>query len=84
MFDEARQAYTNKQYAKAVDIYGQLYAMNELSDYGIYRYAWACWMNQEDKKALDLVNSIKDYSYFEENKIDIYRLIGNINRTLHN
>lgn len=84
LFDEARQAYTNKQYAKAVDIYGQLYAMNELSDYGIYRYAWACWMNQEDKKALDLVNSIKDYSYFEENKIDIYRLIGNINRTLHN
>lgn len=83
LFDEAKQAYSNKQYAKAVDKYGQLYAMNELSDYGIYLYAWACWMNQEDEKALNLVNSINDYSYFEKEKIDIYRLIGHINRSLH-
>ena len=83
LFDEASQAFSNKLFAKAVEKYSQLYAMNELSDYGVYLYAYACWMNNEDEKALDLVNSINDYSYFEEKKIDIYRLIGNINRTLH-
>lgn len=83
LFEEAKQAYENKLYSRAVEKYGQLYALNQLSDYGLYKYAWACYMNDDLKKAEELVNSINNYAWFEENKVDIYRLMGHISSARH-
>ena len=78
LFNEANTAYENNLYGKAVEKYSQLYAMNQLSDYGIYLYAKVCWLNNNDKQSEELLNQISDYSYFEKNGIDIYRLYGHI------
>ncbi len=79
LFDEAQYALDNHLYGKAVEAYSKLYSMNELSDYGLYMYANACFLNYEESKALEILNQVKDYSYFEENKIDIYRFLGFLN-----
>lgn len=84
LFEEANQAYENKLYFRAVEKYGKLYAMNQLSDYGIYMYASACYYIDEVQKAYALISEINNYSYFEENKIDIYFLLGIINEKLEN
>ena len=47
-----------------------------MSDYGLYRYALACILNHNPQKALSALNDVKSYAYFEENKIDIYGLLG--------
>ena len=82
LFDEAIQAYDNKMYGRATEKYAQLYAMNQLSDYDIYLYAKSCWFNNDSRKANELLSQIDDYSYFEEKKIDIYRLLGYVNDDL--
>ena len=78
LFEEADQAMVNRLYEKAVDKYSQLYAMDRLSDYGVYRYALACYFNKENEKALEIVTEINDYSYFEKEGIDIYHFMGNL------
>lgn len=79
LFEEAKYALDNHLYGKAVEAYSKLYSMNELSDYGLYMYANACFLNYEESKALEILNQVKDYSYFEENNIDIYRFLGFLN-----
>lgn len=79
LFEEAEYALDNHLYGKAVEAYSKLYSMNELSDYGLYMYANACFLNKEESKALEILNQVKDYSYFEENNIDIYRFLGFLN-----
>ena len=79
LFNEANQAYDNKLYGRATEKYAQLYTMNLLSEYGIYLYAKSCWLNNDAQKAADLLSKINDYSWFEENKVDIYRFLGYIN-----
>ena len=76
LFKEASTAYENKLYDRAVAKYSQLHSMNQLSDYGKYRYAWAALMNAEPQKAQSILNEISDFEYFEKKKIDIYRLLG--------
>ncbi len=82
LFKEASTAYENKLYDRAVAKYSQLHSMNQLSDYGKYRYAWAALMNAEPQKAQSILNEISDFEYFEKKKIDIYRLLGFINQDL--
>lgn len=82
LLNEAQQAYSNEFYGRAVHKYGQLYSMNELSDYGKYKYAWALYMNKELDKALSILESFRNYEYFEKEKIDIYRLLGFLNEDL--
>lgn len=79
LFEDAQYALDNHLYGKAVEAYSKLYSMNELSDYGLYMYANACFLNYEESKALEILNQVKDYSYFKENKIDIYRFFGFLN-----
>ena len=78
LFEEAHKAYEDKLYGRAVEKYAKLYAIDQLSSYGIYKYAWACYMNGDYENAYKLANSFKDYSYFESEKIDIYRLLAMI------
>lgn len=82
LFNEAQQAYSNKLYERASQKYGQLYSMNELSDYGKYKYAWSLYMNEEQYKALDVLNALSNFDYFEKEKIDVYRLLGYIYQDL--
>lgn len=76
MFDEVNELWDNEEYSKARIIYQQLYQMSQLSDYGIYMYAKTCSLDNDDQKAFELLKEIKDYSYFEENNINIYRTIA--------
>lgn len=82
LFKEASTAYDNKLYDRAVAKYSQLNSMNQLSDYGKYRYAWAALMNGEPQKAQTIIDEISNFEYFENEKIDIYRLLGFINQDL--
>lgn len=82
LFKEASTAYDNKLYDRAVAKYSQLNSMNQLSDYGKYRYAWAALMNSEPQKAQTIIDEISNFEYFENEKIDIYRLLGFINQDL--
>lgn len=84
LFKEAQGAYDNKLYDRAVSKYSQLYSMNQLSDYGKYKYAWAALMNGEPEKAQSIIDRIPNFDYFEKEKIDIYRLLGFINQDLEN
>ena len=56
--------------------YGQLYDLGQLSDFGIYRYAWACLMSDKPHLAYTVLSDIQSYDYFENNKYDIYGLYG--------
>ncbi len=78
LFEEAKRALDNHMYQKAAEKYSQLYTMNQLSDYGIYNYASACFLSNDYDKAYELLNQINDFSYFEERKIDIYQLMGHV------
>jgi clan AA aspartic protease (TIGR02281 family) len=78
LFEEANRALDNHMYQKAAEKYSQLYMMNQLSDYGIYNYASACFLSNDYDKAYELLSQINDFSYFEERKIDIYQLMGHI------
>lgn len=82
LFREAQTAYDNKIYDRAVSKYAQLHSMNQLSDYGKYRYAWAALMNGEPVKAQGIIDELNSFDYFEKEKIDIYRLLGFINQDL--
>lgn len=84
LFKEAQDAYDNKLYDRAVSKYSQLYSMNQLSDYGKYKYAWAALMNGEPKKAQSIIDRIPNFDYFDKEKVDIYRLLGFINQDLEN
>lgn len=84
LFNEANDAYDNKLYDRAVSKYSQLYSMNQLSDYGKYKYAWAALMNGEPQKAQGIIDGIPNFDYFDKEKIDIYRLLGFINQDLEN
>lgn len=84
LFNEASQAYGNGLFGRAEEKYSQLYSMNQLSDYGIYLYANCCRFNDDANKAAELLSQINDYSYFEKEKIDIYRVLGDINKKLEN
>ena len=83
LFAEAREAYNNKLYDRAATKYGRLYSMEQLSDYGVYRYAWALLMNEQPLEAKQIIDNLKSFEYFEKEKIDIYRLIGFINQDLN-
>ena len=78
LLGEANEAFDNKLYVRAIEKYDKLYAMKQLSEYCIYKYAWSCYMNNEDEKAEDLIKSFDDFSWFEENLIDVYCLMGHI------
>lgn len=82
LFKEASSAYDNKMYDRAVAKYAQLHSMNQLSDYGKYRYAWAALMNENPNMAQNIIDEISNFEYFEKEKIDIYRLMGFINQDL--
>ncbi len=82
LFEEAYEAYDNDLFEKAVEKYGILYQMKELSDYGLYVYAISCLQTNNPQKALSVLNDVKSYDYFEENKIDIYSLLGLTNQQL--
>lgn len=82
LFLEAQNAYDNKIYDRAVSKYAQLHSMNQLSDYGKYKYAWAALMNGEPETAQSIIDGIGNFDYFEKEKIDIYRLLGFINQDL--
>lgn len=84
LFREAETAYDNKLYDRAVAKYAQLYSMNQLSDYGKYLYMWALLMNDNPQTALSISNEISYFKYFDDKKIDIYRLIGFIHQDLGN
>lgn len=84
LFEEAGTAYDNKLYDRAEAKYAQLHSMNQLSDYGKYLYMWASLMNNNPQTALNISNEISDFQYFEDKKIDIYRLIGFIHQDLNN
>ncbi len=83
LFAEAQEAYKNKLYDRAAAKYGRLYSMKQLSDYGVYRYAWALLMNDQPSEAKQVIDDLKSFDYFEKEKIDIYRLIGFINQDLN-
>lgn len=82
LFEQASNAYDNKMYSIAMEKYGQLYSMGQLSDYGKYRYTWAALMAENPQKAFEIAKEITDFVYFEENKIDIYRLLGYVHQDL--
>ena len=82
LFKEASVAYDNKLYDRAVAKYSQLHSMNQLSDYGKYQYAWAALMNEDPEKAQRILDEISNFEYFENEKIDVYRLLGFINQDL--
>ena len=82
LFSEARDAYENNLYEKAVEKYGLLYQMDKLSDYGKYIYANACMMTKSPQKTISILNDISTFDYFENEKIDIYRLLGFANADL--
>ena len=75
-FEEAKQAMDNHLYELAIEKYSKLYAMNELSVYGIYNLANAYYFVKNYSEAFSLIKGIGDYSFFEENKIDVYRFLG--------
>lgn len=78
LFEEADQAMSNKFYNKAAEKYAQLYAMNQLSEYGIFSYANACFMNGDYNQAWDVLSKIEDFDYYIKNDIDIYFLMGSV------
>lgn len=82
LFKEAFSAYQNQLYGKAAEKYAQLYSMKQLSDYGIYLYAWSCYMSNDEQRAEEVLKSISDFSYFEKEKLDIYWLIASVKLSL--
>lgn len=82
LFTEADEADQNKLYDRSAAIWGRLYSMNQLSDYGVYRYAVALLMNNQPLEAKQVIDNLNSFEYFEKEKIDIYRLIGFINTDL--
>lgn len=75
---EARQAYDNELYERAIEKYSKVTSGRQLSDFDIYKYARAYAAKENVRKAFEIISEIDDYSYFEENKIDIYILLGYI------
>lgn len=83
LFEQASSAYNNKMYSIAFEKYGQLYSMGQLSDYGKFRYAWAALMAENPHKAYEILAELQSYSYFDDNKVDIYRLLGFVHQDLN-
>ena len=84
LFEQANQAFDNNLYGKAIEAYSQLYSMNQLSDYELFKYANACYLNSDYLKAQNIINQVQDFSYFEERSIDIYQFLGFLNFSLEN
>jgi clan AA aspartic protease (TIGR02281 family) len=76
--EDAENAYDNKLYSRAAEKYGQLYSLDQLTDLGIYYYSWSLLLSDNAKKAKEVLNKISSFKYFEDNKYDIYRLLGHI------
>lgn len=84
LFNRASTAYDDKLYNKAAELYGQLYSMNQLSDYGVFKYAWALLMSENPQKASQVLSNLSNYNYFDDNYIDVYVLLAYINQDLEN
>lgn len=57
---------------KAVEIYSDLHNRGLLSDYGEFLYGESLFYSEEFKKAIEVLEDIHDYTYFNANDINPY------------
>lgn len=76
LLQNAKKAMDDKRYTQAIKYYSEANQLGALSDYGKFRYGQAHYFNEDYTNALTVFESFDDYSYFENNKIDIYYFIA--------
>ncbi len=74
MFKDASKFYDNGSYAAAAKIYQELYDLDTLTDYGIYKLASSYYHSEKYVEALSYYNKIKDFSKI--NKAIYYSSMG--------
>lgn len=79
LIDNAFTALDDELYSKAKEYFEKAYLLNGLSDYGKYCYARTCMYTKDFETAYSVSNEIKDFDYFEKNKINIYFFLGWVN-----
>ena len=78
LFEEAANAYSNRAYRVALEIYKQLYEYELLSPIGIMSYADCYYYTEQYEDALELYQAIKNEveSKYPEDKVELYYQIG--------
>lgn len=76
--DKAKEYIEMHLYSKAKEMLQKVYAVDGLSAYGIYQYAQTCYFGRDLETAYEVLNNIEDYSYYDENKVDIYSTMADV------
>ena len=63
-------------YGKAKECLDEAYALDGLSDYGLYYYSRCCMFNNDFSMAKKAIDKVTDYQFFLDNEINIYNTLA--------
>ena len=76
LIDKANRYMSDGLYGKAKECYDEAYALDGLSEYGLYMYARCCMFNQDFPMAKRAIDQVTDYQSFLDNGLNIYNTLG--------